>query len=234
MLNHSFNYLQQDWETLDNYWQQFLDSNNSELLKNIDQQLTRLARNSIIYPPEGHIFKALNGLKPQKIKVVILGQDPYHGENEANGLAFAVNKNVKIPPSLRNIFKELHLEFNSLSSQNPDSTLEGWKEQGVLLLNSTLTVIKDSANSLAKIGWHIITDTIIRQISQESHHCVFMLWGNHARAKKELITPQKHLILESAHPSPLSASRGFFGCNHFIQANKFLKENNLTQIDWFK
>jgi uracil-DNA glycosylase len=231
----SLNYLAEDWEILDPYWQNFFSSTCWDELVNIDSQLAQITQHATIYPPKKSIFRALNQLTPTMTKVVILGQDPYHGENEANGLAFAVNNNIKFPPSLRNIFKELLLEYNPLLEYaTPSPTLDNWKSQGVLLLNSTLTVIKDQAASLSAIGWQHITDLIIKHISTNAPHCVFMLWGNHARSKKTLINPQQHLILESVHPSPLSAHRGFFGCNHFSDTNDFLVANNHTPINWLE
>jgi len=225
-------YLSTDWELLDPYWQRFFTQTCWLNLIDIDNQLLQINKSSIIYPPRGTIFSAFEGLTPATIKVVILGQDPYHGENEANGLAFAVNENVKIPPSLRNIFKELLIEFNQPSGSTFDSTLKNWKQQGVLLLNSSLTVIKDQPNSLSQIGWHTVTDLIIQHISLLSQNCVFMLWGNYARTKKNFVDKSKHLILESVHPSPLSANRGFFGCDHFKKANLFLAAKNHAVINW--
>lgn len=225
-------YLAQDWNSLDDYWKDFLYSNCRDIILEIDQQLTLISKNSIIYPPKSKIFYALSGLDPATIKVVIIGQDPYHGENQANGLAFAVNHGTSLPPSLKNIFKELILEFNPILTKLDASLLESWKSQGVLLLNSTLTVIKDEANSLAKIGWQTITDKIIQEISTSSKNCVFILWGNYARNKKSLIDSTKHLVLEGVHPSPLSANRGFFGCNHFKLANEYFVNHKQTPINW--
>jgi uracil-DNA glycosylase len=228
------NYLASDWNNLDKSWQDFFATSCSGILEKIDQQLSIIANNSTIYPPQGKIFNSLSGLSLKQIKVIIIGQDPYHGENEANGLAFAVDEKIKLPPSLRNIFKELILEYNPILTNLDGSLLEYWKSQGVLLLNSTLTVIKDQANSLAKIGWQTVTDAIIAKISQENKNCVFILWGNYARNKKPLIDTNKHLILEGVHPSPLSANRGFFGCNHFKLANEYFEKYGLSTIDWLK
>ena len=229
-----FNYLANDWNKLDKSWQDFFAASCADILEIIDQQLSIIAENSIIYPPQGKIFNSLSQLSLKQIKVIIIGQDPYHGENEANGLAFAVDKKIKLPPSLRNIFKELILEYNPILTNFDGSLLESWKSQGVLLLNSTLTVIKDQANSLAKIGWQTVTDAIIAKISQENKNCVFILWGNYARNKKPLIDSNKHLILEGVHPSPLSANRGFFGCKHFKLTNEYFEKHNLSTIDWLK
>lgn len=226
-----FSYLARDWQELDSYWQEFFNKSCLDELLAIDKQLTNMEGMGRIFPEQGNTFRALSGLTPNLTHVVILGQDPYHGTNEANGLAFAVNNGVKLPPSLKNIFKELALEYNPAVIKI-SSTLESWKEQGVLLLNSALTVIEDKANSLARIGWHAITDKIIAHISENSPACVFILWGNYARGKAKLINPHKHLILEGVHPSPLSANRGFFGCNHFSRANQFLQSKNLAPINW--
>ncbi len=224
-------YLQASINNIDKHWQDFLLTNLANELNILDQYLQVASESSVIYPQKEQIFRALK-YPPQEQKVVIIGQDPYHGVGEANGLAFAVNANIAIPPSLRNIRKELINEYELAEDTEFDKTLESWLSQKVLLLNSSLTVIQDQANSMAKIGWHEITDSIIKHISNESAHCVFMLWGNFARAKAPLIDENKHLILESVHPSPLSASRGFFGCNHFQLANKFLAQNNQKIINW--
>ncbi len=185
----------------------------------------------IIYPPKDEIFLALKNLPYEKVKVVIIGQDSYHGENEAHGLAFSVKKGVRIPPSLRNIFKELKNEYKDFVI--PDNGyLMPWVEEGVLLLNATLTVEKDKANSHKSIGWQNFTDKIIELINQKEEPVVFLLWGNFAISKKSLITNPKHLILESVHPSPLSASRGFFGNGHFIKTNEFLEKSGIKPINW--
>lgn len=181
------------------------------------------------YPNKRDIFKAFNLCKFQDLKVVIIGQDPYHGEGEANGLAFSLNEEVKITPSLRNIFKELYSDL-SINKMNKD--LSGWAKQGILLMNSILTVEKDKPLSHKNIGWEEITDYIIKKISEEKSNVVFILWGNNAIAKEKLIDPSKHLIIKSAHPSPLSASRGFFGSKPFSKTNDYLKKNNQPIIDW--
>lgn len=224
-------YLAEALDNIDLTWRNFLKSNLSAELNNIDQELEFTTKTQIIYPPKENIFRALK-YPAHEQKVVILGQDPYHGENQANGLAFAVNQDIALPPSLRNIYKELLAEFPQSANATFDRTLEQWLEQRVILLNATLTVIKDNANSMAKIGWDKVTDAIIQYISNESPNCVFMLWGNFARSKAPLIDCSKHLILESVHPSPLSASRGFLGCNHFILANEYLSKHNLPKINW--
>ena len=183
-----------------------------------------------IYPNMNDIYNALKYTSYEDVKVVILGQDPYHGEGEAHGLAFSVKKGIAIPPSLRNIYKELN---TSLSCYIPNNGyLEKWAKQGVLLLNTALTVQKDNANSHSGKGWEILTDAIIKKVNQKSQPVVFMLWGNNAKSKAWFVDQSKHLVLTSVHPSPLSASRGFFGCNHFKLANEFLTKNGLKEIDW--
>jgi uracil-DNA glycosylase len=183
-----------------------------------------------ILPPDLEIFEALNQTPFDKVKVVIIGQDPYHGPMQANGLCFSVNDGIPFPPSLRNIFKELKsdINFNTPKSGN----LTSWAKQGVLLLNSTLTVRLNEANSHSKIGWQIFTDKIISEVSSKKENIVFILWGAHAQNKLSLIDKNKHLVLQSAHPSPLSASRGFFGCKHFSKTNKYLINKNIEPINW--
>ena len=225
-------YLTASLKRLSPEWQKFLRAECGAELSQLSQQLSILAQSQIIYPPAAQIFRALEDCPPQSIKVVIVGQDPYHGEGEANGLAFAVNPTIRQPPSLRNIFKELVLEYNPSQTTFASQLLDSWSAQGVLLLNSSLSVIKDQANSLANIGWHLVTDKIIRHISEVNPGCVFMLWGNFARTKQTLIDPSKHLILAAAHPSPLSAYRGFFGCNHFKLANQFITQHHNQIINW--
>lgn len=185
-----------------------------------------------IYPPMHDIYNSLRYTSYGNTRVVILGQDPYHGFGQAHGLCFSVKHGVHHPPSLKNIFKELE---NELSIPAPESgELIGWAKQGVLLLNTTLTVREASPQSHKGRGWEILTDRIISLINQKDTPVVFMLWGGNARAKKVLITKKNHLILECAHPSPLSAYAGFFGCNHFKMANEFLIDNGLAPILWEK
>ena len=183
-----------------------------------------------IYPPRDDIFNALKQTSYKNTKVVIIGQDPYHGEGEAHGLSFSVKEGVKLPPSLKNIYKELEsdLEYKSVISGD----LTKWTYEGVLLLNSTLTVIKDKPNSHSKIGWDKFTDYVVKKLNEKEEPVVFILWGNFARSKKELITNPKHLIIESAHPSPFSARNGFFGSRPFSKTNEFLKKNNIKEINW--
>ena len=183
-----------------------------------------------IYPPMNDIYNALRYTSYKDTRVVILGQDPYHGYGQAHGLCFSVKEGTQPPPSLKNIFKELYQE---LSIEEPRTgELIGWAKQGVLLLNTTLTVREASPQSHKGQGWEILTDRIISLINEKNEPVVFMLWGGNARAKKALITNPKHLILECAHPSPLSAYSGFFGCNHFIKANEFLANNKQKTIAW--
>lgn len=185
-----------------------------------------------VYPPMHDIFNALKFTSYENTRVVILGQDPYHGYGQAHGLCFSVKEGTPPPPSLKNIFKELHNELGI--SEPRTGELIGWAKQGVLLLNTTLTVREAAPQSHKGKGWEILTDRIIEAINQKEAPVVFMLWGANAREKKALITNSRHLILECAHPSPLSAYNGFFGCGHFVKANNFLSSNKLTTIQWDK
>ena len=182
-----------------------------------------------VFPIYDNIFRALKLTDYYDVKVVILGQDPYHGTGEAQGLSFSVPNDIKRPPSLRNIFKELKSDLNIERSSND---LIDWAEQGVLLLNSILTVVKDSPLSHKDKGWEIFTDQIIRKLNDSEKPIVFILWGSYARTKKALITNKSHYIVESAHPSPLSSSRGFFGSKPFSKTNAFLEKNNIEGIRW--
>ena len=183
-----------------------------------------------IFPPRQNIFRALNLCDYEDVKVVILGQDPYHELHQAKGLAFSVYPGVKIPPSLVNIYKELKDDVNTFIPNHGDLTK--WAKQGVLLLNNVLTVEEGKANSHAGIGWEIFTLNIVKALNKREKPMVFILWGNNARSKKQYIDTSRHLVLESAHPSPLSAHRGFFGSKPFSKANDFLIKNNMTPIDW--
>ncbi|MGB4075818.1 uracil-DNA glycosylase [Pseudomonas sp.] len=183
-----------------------------------------------IYPPGSLIFNALNSTPLAQTKVVVIGQDPYHGPGQAHGLCFSVQPGVKTPPSLVNIYKELKRDLNiDIPSHG---NLQHWAEQGVLLLNTSLTVEHGIAGSHAKIGWQTFTDRVIEVVSQQQAHLVFLLWGAHAQSKEKLIDTSKHLVLKSVHPSPLSAHRGFIGNGHFGRTNKFLAQQGLAQIDW--
>lgn len=183
-----------------------------------------------IYPHPKNIFAAFDLCPFDQTRVVILGQDPYHGENQAHGLCFSVTEGVPIPPSLRNIFKELKSEFPDFSIPK-DGNLTKWAEQGILLLNAVLTVEKDKAASHAKKGWETFTDAVVQKLSAQREGIIFLLWGNYAKKKGEHIDRQKHVVLESAHPSPLSATR-FFGCGHFSQVNAILCERGDDEIIW--
>ncbi len=185
----------------------------------------------IIYPPFNQIFNALNLTPFSKVRVVIVGQDPYHGIGQANGLAFSVAAHSTVPPSLRSIYKQLLLE-NCINSIPLYGDLTHWALQGVLLLNHTLTVRADSPASHANYGWQALTDFCLQQLSVHHNHLVFLLWGNHAKSKLHLIDVSKHLVLTAAHPSPLSANRGFFNCNHFTKTNDYLQKNHLKKIIW--
>ncbi len=185
----------------------------------------------VIYPPGSLIFNAFSRTPLSKVKVVILGQDPYHGQGQAMGLSFSVPKQIPIPPSLQNIYKELQSDIGVAIPQHGD--LSSWADRGVLLLNAALTVRANEANSHAGLGWHSFTDAVIRTISSRRQHVVFMLWGKFAQQKRELIDLTKHKVLQAAHPSPLSAHNGFFGCRHFSQANHYLIENGIPPVDWF-
>lgn len=195
-------------------------------------------REGMVYPPPKDIFRAFDLCPFEKVKVVILGQDPYHGPRQANGLAFAVNQGTALPPSLQNIFKEIQSDTGvSCISGAERGNLSRWAEQGVLLLNATLTVQAHSAGSHQGYGWELFTDAAIRALSEgrpgrAGEHVVFMLWGNYAKAKGAHIDRSKHLVLEAAHPSPFSAENGFFGCKHFSKANEYLIAHGETPIDW--
>lgn len=182
-----------------------------------------------IYPEYEHIFDAFRYTDFDDVKVVILGQDPYHGEHEAHGLSFSVREGIAMPPSLRNIFKELESDIGVKRTQ---TDLTDWAKQGVLLLNSIMTVVKDHPLSHKEKGWETFTDNVIRKLGQREKPMVFVLWGSYARSKKYLIENSSHLIIECVHPSPLSASRGFFGSKPFSKINHFLKENNIEEIHW--
>lgn len=184
-----------------------------------------------VYPPPKDIFRAFNLCPFEKVKVVILGQDPYHGQKQANGLAFAVDTGTRVPPSLQNIFKEIESDLGK-PLVHTDGNLTRWAEQGVLLLNSTLTVRAHNAGSHQERGWELFTDAAIRALSEEREHLVFILWGNYAKQKGAHIDRSKHLVLEASHPSPFSVSSGFFGCKHFSKANDYFISHNQTPIDW--
>ena len=200
----------------------------SDLLVEVDNEYAE----HICFPPKELIFAAFEYCSFEDLRVVIIGQDPYHGEGEANGLCFSVNDSVKIPPSLRNIFKEVNSDLNRLFFPT-SGNLEHWAKQGVLLLNATLTVRKDKPNSHKHLNWEKFTDTVIQKISNEKQHVVFLLWGNFALKKGLKIDRAKHLVLESGHPSPMSANQGkWFGNKHFSETNNYLKSNRIEEIIW--
>lgn len=197
--------------------------------------LTNYVRNayqtSVVYPPAGKIFEAFNRTPFDKVKVVILGQDPYHEPGQAHGLCFSVQPGIQVPPSLVNIYKELSQEYQlDYSQRNGD--LSHWADQGVLLLNATLTVQAGMAGSHQGKGWETFTDAAIEALSKHREHIVFLLWGSYARQKGRVIDRTKHLVLEAPHPSPLSVYRGFFGCNHFVKTNQYLQQHGLEPIRW--
>lgn len=187
-------------------------------------------QNATIYPPGKEIFRAFDRCDFDDVKVVIIGQDPYHGPGQANGLCFSVRDGVRMPPSLLNIFKEIQQDLGKPIPQSGD--LERWASQGVLLLNATLTVRASSPGSHQNKGWETFTDAVIRKISEEKENVVFLLWGSYAQKKGEIIDRSKHLVLMSAHPSPFSADRGFFGSKHFSKANQYLASKGLKEIEW--
>lgn len=217
---------------LGNDWDNYLKVEfESEYYLKIREFLKSEYSTKTIYPDMYDIFNALKYTSYSDCKIVLLGQDPYHGEGQAHGLSFSVKPGIKIPPSLVNIYKELADDIKGFYIPN-NGYLTKWAKQGVLLLNTSLTVVSGNANSHSKIGWSIFTDNIIKILNKREKPVVFMLWGGNAKQKEALITNKHHLILKSAHPSPLSAYNGFFGCKHFSKANEFLTKNNMEPIDW--
>ena len=218
-------------ELIGNKWDQVLNEEyHKEYFINIVKFINKEYKVKEIYPPKPRILRALTLTNYDDVKVVILGQDPYHGTGEANGLAFAVSNGVKLPPSLRNIYKELYDDLKIPISNV--GNLECWAKEGVLLLNAVLTVEKDKPASHKNLGWENFTDAIIKKLNEKQTPIVFILWGNFARSKKSLITNPKHLIIESTHPSPFSANYGFFGSKPFSKTNEFLRKNKIKEIDW--
>lgn len=216
---------------LTNSWNDILkDEFDKDYYKNLRSQLINEYNEHTIYPDKHDIFNALHYTDFKDVKVVILGQDPYHGPNQAHGLSFSVKPGVKTPPSLKNIFKELHDDLGCYIPNN--GYLKKWSDQGVLLLNTVLTVRAGNANSHKGLGWELFTNKIISSLNDSKHPIVFMLWGNNAISKKKLITNPDHYIIESVHPSPLSAHRGFFGSKPFSKANNFLISKGEKPIDW--
>jgi uracil-DNA glycosylase len=216
---------------LDDRWKSFLDKEiKSEEYNKLVTFIQNEYKSKTIYPPVDDLFRVFDLIEPKKVKVVIIGQDPYHGNKQANGLAFSVSKTVKIPPSLRNIYKELVTDVDCKMPANGDLTF--WALQGVLLINSVLSVIDSQPNSHKNIGWETFTDTVIKKLSLEYEHIVFILWGATSQKKSVFIDETKHLVLKSAHPSPLSSYRGFFGSKPFSKANEYLKSHNKKEIKW--
>lgn len=212
-------------------WQNFLHEEcQKPYFIELEKFLDEAHKDANVYPPQSEIFKALELTDLENTKIVILGQDPYHGAGQAHGLCFSVNDGVVLPPSLRNIFKEQATDLGIVQPTN--GNLSVWATQGVLLLNTTLTVRENQAASHQNRGWEIFTDAVIKRVNEHTENNVFMLWGSHARSKSELISQDKHLVLAAVHPSPLSAYRGFFGCKHFSQANQYLKSYNKQPIQW--
>ncbi|MCB9814126.1 uracil-DNA glycosylase [Candidatus Nomurabacteria bacterium] len=216
---------------IDPTWYTILkDELNEEYFQKLTQKINLAYKNHSVFPTRENIFNAFRLCPFDEVRVVILGQDPYHAPGQAHGLAFSVPDGVKIPPSLRNIYKEINADLGVKTTES--GNLEHWAKQGVLLLNTTLTVEAGQAGSHQGLGWETFTDTIIKRISYEKTHIVFLLWGASAIKKSELIDASKHLILTAPHPSPLSAHRGFLGCRHFSQTNEYLKKHFIREIDW--
>lgn len=214
-------------------WKDFLNKEKElDYYKSLHEKVMEEYQKYTVYPPYHLIYNAFKLTPFDRVKVVIVGQDPYHEFNQATGLAFSVNKGVALPPSLQNIYKELENEYNVKINQDGD--LSYLAKQGVLLLNRTLTVREHEANSHQSFGYDILLNHVIEALNKDDKPKVFILWGSFARSLKSMITNPNHLILESSHPSPLSAYRGFFGNNHFIKTNEFLKSHNLEEIRWIK
>ena len=216
---------------IDSSWYSLLkDEFEEPYFLNLMEQVRQEYKKNNIFPESEDMLNAFNLTPVDMVKVVILGQDPYHGFGKAHGLSFSVPRGIKRPPSLINIFKEIQ---SDLGIEVPLSgCLEGWAKQGVFLLNSTLTVREASPNSHKDIGWTVFTDSVIKNLSRERKNIVFLLWGAYARKKRSMIEGSRHLVLEAAHPSPLSAYNGFFGCKHFSKANRYLVSKNIAEIDW--
>ncbi|MFN6321518.1 MAG: uracil-DNA glycosylase [Bacteroidota bacterium] len=214
-------------------WKEMLSKEFQEdYFKRITEQLKIEIQSRVnIYPPGPMIFNAFNTTDFNEVKVVIIGQDPYHGPGQAHGLSFSVQPGVKPPPSLVNIYKEIESDLGIKMPRN-FGDLTAWAKQGVLMLNATLTVRANQPNSHAGLGWNQFTDAVIQKLNQEKEHLVFLLWGNFAKVKGSQIDQQKHLVLKAAHPSPFAADKGFFGCKHFSKTNQYLIEHGLDPIDW--
>ncbi len=216
---------------IEDSWKKVLEAEFEQpYFKRLAEQVRFAYQTETIYPPPKHIFETFNLTPLSTLRVVILGQDPYHGPAQAHGLAFSVRDGIPLPPSLQNIYKEI---ANDIGTPRPTSgDLTHWATQGVFLLNSTLTVRAGEAGAHQTFGWETFTDNVIKTVSQEREHVVFLLWGAFAIAKRRFIDESKHLVLTAPHPSPLSAHRGFFGCRHFSQTNAYLSENDYQPITW--
>ena len=205
------------------------DELHKDYFKKLGTMVKKEYQTKIVYPKYENIFNALRYTDYDEVKVVILGQDPYHGENEAHGLSFSVLPGIKRPPSLNNMFKELH---DDLGIVRTDNTLTDWAKQGVMMLNSIMTVVKDRPLSHKELGWEIFTDTIIKKLNEREAPIIFVFWGSYARSKKIYITNPQHYIIEAPHPSPLSAHRGFFGSKPYSKINAILRKHHLSEIEW--
>lgn len=214
-----------------NDWDEVLrDQVEAPYFQNIIKQLNVEYRKTRCFPPPELVFNALRSTAYRDVRAVILGQDPYHGDGQAHGLCFSVRQGVEVPPSLQNIYKEIHADLGLAIPSHGELT--DWTGQGVLLLNTILSVRAHAPMSHANLGWQTFTDAVITRLNEREQPIVFLLWGSPARAKKEWITNPRHLVLEAPHPSPLSAHRGFFGCRHFSKCNAFLREQGMPEIDW--
>lgn len=220
-------------EVTGEHWRQLIDEQRQQAyFKQLEHKLEQARAGAApVYPPVNKVFNAFNKTPFDRIKVVILGQDPYHQPGQAHGLAFSVPPDVKVPPSLRNIYKALEQDLEEFDSPS-HGCLERWAEQGVLLLNTVLTVQDSKAHSHAKWGWETFTAKVMEKLNQHPQPLVFLLWGKHAQQKGEVINDPRHLVLHSVHPSPLSAHRGFFNCHHFSKANQFLQQQKRPPVDW--
>ena len=216
--------IEESWKT------RLMQEFTAQYFSQLKEQLTEEKKRFVIYPPGSLIFSAFDHTPFDAVKVVIIGQDPYHGAGQANGLCFSVSNGIPKPPSLENIFKELKTDLGI--SVPVTGNLEKWANQGVLLLNASLTVRANTANSHQNLGWHTFTDAVIRILSNQKQGLVFLLWGKFAQGKEALIDISKHHILKAAHPSPLSAYNGFFGCRHFSKTNELLRMQGKKEIDW--
>lgn len=203
---------------------------NKPYFKDLSERVRSAYVSRTVFPPPKFVFNAFSLCPFDAVKVVILGQDPYHGQGQAHGLSFSVPDGVPTPPSLQNVYKEIEDDLGIV--EPPTGNLERWAKQGILLLNATLTVEKGNAGSHQGLGWEQFTDAVIKKISDEKEHVVFMLWGKYAQEKGTVIDAHKHLVLKAAHPSPFSANHGFFGCKHFSKANAYLEEHGIEPIEW--